>query len=165
MAPLFTSLKASVLLELRYKEVNNVVSGLVDGSIELDETTLDAAKSSIVYAVTKNVATAGRAAINSFTNQALKGLSQDHNLQLLEQYQAVTKDDILASLKKYILPIFSPSTSTVVVVTTPSKVDQIAEGLTGYGFDVEKRTLEVEGDEDRSFETSSVSEDSSEDRR
>ena len=104
-------------------------------------------------------------AINSFTNQALKGLSQDHNLQLLEQYQAVTKDDILASLKKYILPIFSPSTSTVVVVTTPSKVDQIAEGLTGYGFDVEKRTLEVEGDEDGSFETGSVSEDGSEDRR
>ncbi|KAF8560437.1 hypothetical protein OG21DRAFT_1531918 [Imleria badia] len=148
-----------------FKEVNNVVSGLVDGSIELNETTLDAAKSSIVYAVTKNVATAGRAAINSFTNQALKGLSQDHNLQLLEQYQAVTKGDILASLKKYILPIFSPSTSTVVVVTAPSKVDQISEGLTGYGFDVEKRTLEVEGDEDGSFETTSVSGDGSEDGR
>ncbi|KAH0838375.1 Metalloenzyme, LuxS/M16 peptidase-like protein [Lanmaoa asiatica] len=145
-----------------FKEVNNVISGLVDGSIELGETTLDGAKSSIVYAVTKNVATAGRAAINSFTNQALKGLSQDHNLQLLEQYQAVTKDDVLASLKKYILPIFSPSTSTVVVVTAPSKVDQIAEGLTGYGFDVEKRTLEVEGDEDGSFESNSVSEDGSE---
>lgn len=102
-------------------------------------------------------------AINSFTNQALKGLSQDHNLQLLEQYQAVTKDDILASLKKYILPIFSPSTSTVVVVTAPSKVDQISEGLTDYGFDVEKRTLEVEGDEDGSVET--TSEDGSEDSR
>lgn len=102
-------------------------------------------------------------AINSFTNQALKGLSQDLNLQLLEQYQAVTKDDVLASLKKYILPIFNPSTSTVVVVTAPSKVDQIAEGLTGYGFDVEKRTLEVEEDEDGSFESSSISKGGSED--
>ena len=81
----------------------------------------------------------------------------------MEQYQAVTKDDILASLKKYILPIFSPSTSTVVVVTAPSKVDQISEGLTDYGFDVEKRTLEVEGDEDGSVET--TSEDGSEDSR
>lgn len=104
-------------------------------------------------------------AINSFTNQALKGLSQDHNLRLLEQYQAVTKADILASLKKYILPIFSPSTSTVVVVTAPSKVDQISEGLTGYGFDVERRTLEVEGDEDKSLETTSISEDGSEGSR
>ncbi|KAF8140174.1 Metalloenzyme, LuxS/M16 peptidase-like protein [Boletus edulis] len=146
-----------------FKEVKIVVSGLVDGSIELADTTLDAAKSSIVYAVTKNVATAGRAAINSFTNQALKGLSQDHNLQLLNQYQAVTKDDVLASLKKYILPIFSPSTSTVVVVTAPSKVDQISEGLTGYGFDVEKRTLEVEEDEEGSLGTTSG--DGSEDDR
>lgn len=104
-------------------------------------------------------------AINSFTNQALKGLCQGHNLQLLEQYQAVTKEDVLASLKKYILPIFSPSTSTVVVVTAPSRVDQITEGLTGYGFDVEKRTLEVEGDENGSFEGSSISEDGSEDSR
>ena len=102
-------------------------------------------------------------AINSFTNQALKSLSQDHNLQLLEQYQAVTKDDVLESLKKYVLPIFSPSTSTAVVVTAPSKVDQIAEGLAASGFDVEKRTMEVDG-EDGSSE-SSISADSSEDSR
>lgn len=38
-----------------------VVKGLVDGSIELDETALDAAKSSIVYGVTKSVSTPGRA--------------------------------------------------------------------------------------------------------
>ncbi|KAG9314439.1 Metalloenzyme, LuxS/M16 peptidase-like protein [Chiua virens] len=147
-----------------FEQVKGVVSGLVDGSIELEETTLDAAKSSIVYSVTKNVATAGRAAINSFTNQALKGLSQDHNLQLLEQYQVVTKDDVLASLKKYILPIFSPSSSVVIVVTTPSKVDQIAESLTGYGFDVEKRSLEVEANEDGSLDSMSVSEESEGDR-
>ena len=61
-------------------QVHNVVSGLVKGTvgfwflrippvdsaassqqIELEETSLDAAKSSIVYTVTKNVATAGRA--------------------------------------------------------------------------------------------------------
>ncbi|KAF9229385.1 hypothetical protein BS17DRAFT_771387 [Gyrodon lividus] len=133
-----------------FEEVNKVVTGLLNGSVELEETTLDAAKSSIVYGVAKNVATAGRAAINSFTNQALKGLPQDHNIQLLEKYQAVTREDVLASLKKYILPLFNSSSSTVVVVTAPSKVDQIADGLKGYGFDVEKRTLEVDPDEDAS---------------
>lgn len=106
-----------------------------------------------------------RQAINSFTNQALKGQGQNHHLKLLERYQAVTKEDVLASLKKYILPIFSPSTSTVVVVTAPSKVDQIAEGLTGYGFDVEKRTMAVEEDEAESSESGSISESGSEDGR
>ncbi|KIJ68351.1 hypothetical protein HYDPIDRAFT_106537 [Hydnomerulius pinastri MD-312] len=140
-----------------FKEVNKVITGLVDRSVELEDTTLDAAKSSIVYGVAKNVATAGRAAINSFTNQALKGLPQDHNLQLLEKYQAVTKDDVLASLQKHILPMFSSSSSTVVVVTAPSKVNEIADGLKGYGFNVEKRTLEVDPDEDGSYESGSES--------
>ena len=38
-----------------------VVNGLVDGSIALEETALDAAKSSIVFAITRGVSTPGRA--------------------------------------------------------------------------------------------------------
>ncbi|KAH7883663.1 Metalloenzyme, LuxS/M16 peptidase-like protein [Phlebopus sp. FC_14] len=152
----FSLYRSSNSLEA-FKEVNKVVSGLVNGSVQLEETTLDAAKSSIVYGVAKNVATAGRAAVNSFTNQALKGLPRDHHLQLLEKYQAVTKQDVLASMKKYILPMFSPSSSTAVVVTAPSKVNQIADGLSAYGFDVEKRTLEVDSDEDDTYDSSNES--------
>lgn len=44
-----------------YKEAEIVVKGLIDGSVALDETTLDAAKSSIVFSVTRGVSTAGRA--------------------------------------------------------------------------------------------------------
>lgn len=77
----------------------------------------------------------------------MKGLPKDSNLKLLEKYQAITKDDVLASLSKYFLPLFDSSSSTVVVVTAPSKVDQIANDLEGYGFKTEKRTLEV-GDGD-----------------
>ncbi|KAH7911953.1 Metalloenzyme, LuxS/M16 peptidase-like protein [Hygrophoropsis aurantiaca] len=133
-----------------FEEARKVIKGLVEGSVELETTTLDAAKSSIVYGVTKNVATAGRAAINSFTNQALKGVPQDYNLQLLEQYQAVTKADVLVALKKHIMPIFDASSSTVVVVTAPSKADEIAVGLAKHGFKVDKRTLEVDIGEDES---------------
>ncbi|KAH7931086.1 hypothetical protein BV22DRAFT_1027850 [Leucogyrophana mollusca] len=148
-----------------FEEAQKVIKGLVNGSVEFSTTTLDAAKSSIVFGVTKNVATAGRAAINSFTNQALKGVPQDHNLQLLEKYQAVTKEDVLAALKKHVLPVFSSSSSTAVVVTAPSKADEIAEGLTSCGFQVSKRTLEVEaGDEDGSDESGSESDSEGSDR-
>jgi hypothetical protein len=44
-----------------YKQAASVLKGLVDGSIAFDATTLDAAKSSIVYGITKGVSTAGRA--------------------------------------------------------------------------------------------------------
>ncbi|KIO08194.1 hypothetical protein M404DRAFT_134459 [Pisolithus tinctorius Marx 270] len=142
-----------------FKEARKVLTGLIDGTVELEETTLDAAKSSIVYGVARNVATPGTAATNSFLDQAIKGVPQGYNLKLLEQYQAVTKSDVLASLKKHVLPIFSSSSSTVVVVTTPSKVDQIAGNLEEFGFKPEKRTLEVvleDGtDDDSSSETGS----------
>jgi hypothetical protein len=65
----------------------------------------------------------------------------------------VTKADVLATLKTHILPVFNSKLSIVTVVTAPSKADEIADGLTGYGFEVEKRTLEVEvddGDDDGS---------------
>ncbi|GLB36235.1 putative insulinase (Peptidase family M16) [Lyophyllum shimeji] len=131
-----------------FQEAGKVVRGLVDRSIELESTTLDAAKSSIVYGVARNVSTAQRAAITSFTNQALKGVPKTHQVDLLEKYQAVTKEDVLDALEKHLLPLFQPSSSVVVTVTAPSKAEQIAEGLKAAGFPIEHRRLEIEHDED-----------------
>jgi Zn-dependent M16 (insulinase) family peptidase len=83
----------------------------------------------------------------SFINQGLKGVSQNYNIDLLERYQAVTKEDVLAVLKKYFVPLFDPRSSVAVVVTAPAKVDGIAEALAADGFQVEKRTLELGDDE------------------
>jgi len=130
-----------------YKEAEKVVKGLVNGTVALEETTLDAAKSSIVYSVTRGVSTAGRAAITSFVNQALKGVPQDWNVELLKKYQAVTEEDVLAALKKHVLPVFDSSSSVVVAVTAPSKADSIGKDLTDAGYEVERRTLEVDPNE------------------
>lgn len=83
----------------------------------------------------------------SFVNQALEGVSQNHNIQLLEKYQNVTKDDVLRALKDYFLPLFNPSSSVAVVVTAPSKASGIGEELTKIGFNVDQRSLHVEADE------------------
>ncbi|THH28068.1 hypothetical protein EUX98_g6115 [Antrodiella citrinella] len=131
-----------------FRQAKGVIEGLVSGKIVLDETSLDAAKSSIVYGVTKAVSTPGRAALLSFSNQALKGVSQNFNVELLEKFQAVTKEDVILSLQKYFLPLFDPATSVAVVVTGPSRTQDIDEGLTQAGFVVEHRTLEVDPDED-----------------
>jgi len=140
-----------------YKEAENVVKGLVEGSIFLEATALDAAKSSIVYSVTRGVSTAGRAAIASFMNQALKGVSQNWNVELLKKYQAVTKEDVIAALKKHVLPVFDPLSSIVVAVTAPSKADSIEEGLTSAGFQVERRRLEIDPNELEESESGSES--------
>jgi Zn-dependent M16 (insulinase) family peptidase len=87
----------------------------------------------------------------SFTNQALKGVSQNYNIDLLEKFQEVSKDDILRILRQYFLPLFDASTSVVVSVTAPGKAHEISKGLKGVGFIVKRRTLEVDnGDESES---------------
>ena len=83
----------------------------------------------------------------SFTNQALKGVSRTHQIDLLEKYQVVTKDDVLAALQKHFLPLFDSSSSVAVVVTAPGKAEEIGEGLKAVGFDVEQRVLEVDPSE------------------
>ncbi|KAF8832423.1 hypothetical protein HHX47_DHR1001921 [Lentinula edodes] len=130
-----------------FKAASTVIKGLADGTVTLDDTTVDAAKSSIVYGVTKTVSTASRAAIVSFTNQALKGVPQNHQMELLEKFQAVTKEDIISVFRSHFLPLFESQSSVAVVVTAPSKADEIDAGLAGYGFEVERRTLDIDPNE------------------
>ena len=84
----------------------------------------------------------------SFINQGLKGVPQNYNIELLEKFQQITKEDVLAVLKNYFLPLFDSSTSVAVVVTAPGKVDQVSEELGKFGFQVEQKTLQVDADED-----------------
>ncbi|KAL0580364.1 hypothetical protein V5O48_001609 [Marasmius crinis-equi] len=148
-----------------YKEASTVLKGLADESIALDDTALEAAKSSIVYGVTKNVSTAGRAAIASFTNQALKNVPQSYQVDLLEKFQAVTKEDVLHVLKTYFLPLLDSKSSIAVVVTAPSRADSIDKDLTAYGFEVERQSLEVDPNELEGSESESDSESDSESER
>jgi Zn-dependent M16 (insulinase) family peptidase len=80
----------------------------------------------------------------SFINQALKGVSKTHQVDLLKKYQAVSKQDVLAALRKHFLPLFDSASSVAVVVTAPSKVDQIHDGLQQMGYVVEQQTLDLE---------------------
>ncbi|KAH9937111.1 Metalloenzyme, LuxS/M16 peptidase-like protein, partial [Fomitopsis serialis] len=116
-----------------YEQAKSVVEGLVDGSIALEETTLDAAKSILVFGVTSGVSTPGQAAVASFVNQALRGVPQNYNIELLERYRSVTKADVLAVLREY-----------------SWKVAETTEGLTQLGFEVEQRSLEADADESES---------------
>jgi len=130
-----------------FREGAKVLEGLVDGTIPLEDTALDAAKSTLVFSVTRGLSTAGSAANTSFVNQALKGVSQNNNVEQLEKYQSVTKEEVLTVLKKYVLPVFDPISSVAVAVTSLGKVEETGKSLREVGFEVEKREIEV-GPED-----------------
>jgi len=83
----------------------------------------------------------------SFSNQALKGVGKNHQIELLQKYQAVSKEDVLQAFRKHFMPLFDPSSSVAVVVTAPSKIDQAFDGLNKAGFVVERRTLDFDPEE------------------
>ena len=88
----------------------------------------------------------------SFSNQTLKKVPRTYQIDLLEKYQAVTKDDVLSALKIYFLPLFDPSSSIAVVVTGPAKADEIGAGLKAVGFEVTQRVMEIDPIEMKSSE-------------
>jgi hypothetical protein len=61
----------------------------------------------------------------------------------LEKCQAVTKEDVIAVMRKYLLPIFDPASSVAIVVTAPSKADEISADLAAAGFEVTRRTIDA----------------------
>lgn len=99
----------------------------------------------------------------SFLNQALKGVPQDWQRQLLKKYQTVSKDDVIAALRNYFLPLFDASSSVAVVVTAPSKSQEIGNDLAAAGFLVEQRTVDAEPADSDESGSESGSEDGSED--
>lgn len=83
-------------------------------------------------------------ALVSFTNQAMKGVSKTHQVDLLEKYQDITKADVLSAFEKHFLPLFDPASSIAVVVTAPGKADEIGSGLKTLGFKVTQKAMEVD---------------------
>ena len=77
-------------------------------------------------------------------------MSQNHNVELLEKFQEITKEDVLAVLRRYFLPLFDSSSSVAVVVTAPAKAEQVAQELSKIGFDVEQKTLQADEDSEES---------------
>ena len=74
----------------------------------------------------------------------MKGVSKTHQFDLLEKYQVVTKEDVLAALEKHFLPLFDPASSVAVVVTAPAKSDEISQWLKTSGFKVTQKVMDVD---------------------
>ncbi|KAF8337466.1 Metalloenzyme, LuxS/M16 peptidase-like protein [Cantharellus anzutake] len=126
-----------------FEEAAKVVKGLADGSVAIEDTTIDAAKSSIAYDIAQSLSTPKKATTSSFVNQVLRDVPQDFGQLFLQQIRGVTKEEVQESIRKYILPLFDASSSVAVVVSAPSKAGEIKDSLTALGYEVEARTLDV----------------------
>ncbi|SPO40740.1 related to Zn2+-dependent endopeptidase, insulinase superfamily [Pseudozyma flocculosa] len=139
-----------------FLEAKKVIEALAEGSMKIDETTLESAKSSLHFSVADSEGTVGQAATESFVDSVVKMSGKNRGRKLLSDMSAVTIEQVQQSLQTYILPIFDPARSIAAVVAPPSKVDEIEAQLKRVGYDMERVELDL-GKDDDSDEASSGS--------
>lgn len=109
----------------------------------LDDLMIEAAKSELAFFTANQQATLATAAETSFVNQALRGVPQSYQRDLLARAGKVTKSEVEAAIKKWLMPIFDPATSIAAVATSSGKLDAIQKQLKDIHFDV--TVLEIVG--------------------
>lgn len=127
-----------------------------DSKMPLDQTRLDSAKSELAYITARSQSTISRAATTSFVNQALKGVSQCYQRDLLAKAQVslfnnecqhtppqsvktpqdVTLAEANEVIRKYILPIFDSSVCIAAVACSQGKAEETKTHLQDLGFEV-----------------------------
>lgn len=87
-------------------------------------------------------ATMASAAQTSFANQVLRGVGKDHNAELLAKVGKITADQIREVMTKYLVPLFQPNTSNLVVTCAQIMAESVVANFTAAGFAPQTKPLE-----------------------
>jgi hypothetical protein len=136
---------------------------------KIDQLLLESSKSSLAYDTASKQSNSSKAAHVSFVNQALKGVSQSYQRELLAQAavsawslrwtpnsdlrQDVSIDDCLRVIKTYLQPLFESSSSVAAVATAKAKAEEVVAALEKMGYSPELRL--IEDDEEEGSESTS----------
>lgn len=119
------------------------VEGHATGELELNKFALEGAVSEIVLGMADEQPTMISAAAHSFANQVVKGIPKDWSHQMLAKVQAVTPDEVRAAMRRYMVPIFQPESSNLVVTCAQIMKDGLHERFSREGYKPEVRALET----------------------
>ncbi|CAO1637041.1 unnamed protein product [Jaminaea pallidilutea] len=123
-----------------------------DSAIKLEQIDVDSAKSMLHFSVADSQGTVSQACAEVFLDEVMRGVPRGRGRRLLEGIQSVTLDDVKSALRKYVLPVFDPSTSICAIVSSPGRVDEISAALKEVGYAMERRDLDVGEDDDAGSE-------------
>ncbi|CDS09692.1 hypothetical protein LRAMOSA02369 [Lichtheimia ramosa] len=118
-----------------------VIDQLASGEMKIETSAVDGAKSAVIYSMVARENTMDRAAQQSFVNQVLKQVPSSYNRDLLSAIQETTLDDLKRVLKKYFVNMFKPGACNIVVVSSPTKTEDIRKGFSSLGFELTVTSL------------------------
>lgn len=108
------------------------VEGYATGKFALTKFALEGAISEIVLGMASEQSTMTSAAEESFANQVIRGISKDWSHQMLAKVQAVKPEDIREAMMKYMVPLFRPESSNLIITCAKIMKDKLEKDFASY---------------------------------
>jgi len=121
---IYFELSRATHLSQAYLESEAAINAFLSKKIDIIGSTLDSAKSGVLFSVISKEETIESAALQSFIRY-LKGLGPNGNKELLRKIQSVTKEDVLRVIEQYLRPLFNPVTSNTSITCNTTKTKEI----------------------------------------
>ena len=111
-----------------YQAAQQIIADYASGESVISDVEFGNARASLAYSLIASKSNKLSAAADAWSS-AYDGRQVDHARWLLEQIAAVTPEQALHALKRYIVPLFDGAASVISISTTTSKLAAVADGL------------------------------------
>ncbi|KAI8960573.1 Metalloenzyme, LuxS/M16 peptidase-like protein [Daldinia sp. FL1419] len=119
----------------------DAIAALVNGNVEFEKPMIEGAISQLVMAMAEEQATLSTAATQKFIVSAIRGLEPDYNIKMLAKVRQVSVEDIKQAMKTWLLPLFEPGKSNVVVCCAHTMVEQLEKEFQVMGYKTQVKQL------------------------
>ncbi|KAI8627623.1 Metalloenzyme, LuxS/M16 peptidase-like protein [Xylariaceae sp. FL1651] len=119
----------------------DAIKALANGTVPFQKPMIEGAISQLVMGLADEQATMSTAAVQNYVIGAVRGLEPDYNTQMLAKMRAVTVEDIREAMKTWLLPIFEPGKSNIVVCCAHVMVEKMEKELQDMGYKTRVKQL------------------------
>ncbi|KAI9148674.1 hypothetical protein HJFPF1_10715 [Paramyrothecium foliicola] len=118
-----------------------IVRKIAEGEIQIETEMLEVALSQTILRIVRKQVNMPRAAEQKFVIQSIKDLPKDWLKQTLRQVKAVNTEDMKNVIKKFIVPLFTPGLSNVVVTCGETMCEDIQDAFIAMGYKTVRKQL------------------------
>ncbi|KAI1390879.1 Metalloenzyme, LuxS/M16 peptidase-like protein [Hypoxylon trugodes] len=119
----------------------DAIKALVDGTVAFEKPMIEGAISQLVLALADEQATMATAAVQNYIVGAIRGLEPDYSINMLVKVRSVTVDEIREAMKTWLLPLFEPGKSNVVVCCAHTMIEKLENEFESLGYKTEIKQL------------------------
>ncbi|KAI0157608.1 Metalloenzyme, LuxS/M16 peptidase-like protein [Xylariaceae sp. FL1272] len=112
----------------------DAIAALVNGTVAFEKPMIEGAISQLVMTMADEQATLSTAATQNYIIGAVRGLEPDHSAKILARVRSVSVEDIKEAMKTWLLPIFEPRSSNIVVCCAHVMVEKMEKELQDIGY-------------------------------